>query len=350
MYQKRIEALIKSVPTDVVFITSPENLYYFSGFTGGEGALFFDKDRRFLLTDSRYTVQAKNETHDFEIIDIAEKPLAALLKEEGKKLIGFEDDFVTFQRFLSLKKFSEELTWFPVSNHILNVRMIKDETEISYIKEAAKIADDAFSHIITEINPGKTEWEIALSLEFFMKKHGAEGLSFDTIVASGIRSALPHGTATYKKIETGDFVTLDFGCKYKGYSSDMTRTVVIGRANEKQKEIYQTVLSAQLAALHELTAGVPANTVDLVARNIIKDAGYGKYFGHGLGHSLGLNVHEKPSLAPKSEDILMPGMLMTVEPGIYIEQFGGVRIEDLVLITENGCENLTSSEKELLVL
>ncbi len=349
MYTKRTQKLADAVSCASV-ITSPENIYYFSGFTGGEGALFIDKNRRLLFTDSRYTVQAHEQAPDFELVDIADKSLSAFVKEEDLKALGFEDDFVTFQTYLGLKKISDKLTLLPISDKILDIRMIKDETELSAIAAAAELADDAFSFVLTQISPGKTEREIALLLEFHMKKNGAEGLSFETIAASGLRSAMPHGTATDKVIEKNDFLTLDFGCKFQGYCSDMTRTVVVGKANDKQKQIYETVLSAQKAALSELTAGVPANVVDSVARNFIKDAGFGKYFGHGLGHSVGLKVHEKPSLSPKCSDILLPGELMTVEPGIYIENFGGVRIEDLVVIKENGYENLVTSPKELIEL
>ena len=349
MYTTRTQKLTDSVP-GAGLITSPENIYYFSGFTGGEGALFIDENRRLLFTDSRYTVQAHEQAPDFEIIDIAEKSLSAFLQGEPLQTIGFEDDFVTFQTYLGLKKISDKFAWLPISDKIQNIRMIKDETELAAIASAAKLADDAFAYILTQIAPGRTEREIALLLEFHMKKNGAEGLSFDTIAASGVRSAMPHGTATDKVIEKNEFLTLDFGCKFQGYCSDMTRTVVVGKANDKQKEIYETVLSAQKAALRELTAGVPANVVDSVARNLIKDAGFGKYFGHGLGHSVGLNVHEKPSLSPKCSDVLLPGELMTVEPGIYIENFGGVRIEDLVVIKEDGYENLVTSPKELIEL
>lgn len=349
MYTTRTQKLTDSVPC-AGLITSPENIYYFSGFTGGEGALFIDENRRLLFTDSRYTVQAHEQAPDFEIIDIAEKSLSAFLQGEPLQTIGFEDDFVTFQTYLGLKKISDKFAWLPISDKIQNIRMIKDETELAAIASAAKLADDAFAYILTQIAPGRTEREIALLLEFHMKKNGAEGLSFDTIAASGVRSAMPHGTATDKVIEKSEFLTLDFGCKFRGYCSDMTRTVVVGKANDKQKEIYETVLSAQKAALRELTAGVPANAVDSVARNLIKDAGFGKYFGHGLGHSVGLNVHEKPSLSPKCSDVLLPGELMTVEPGIYIENFGGVRIEDLVVIKEDGYENLVTSPKELIEL
>ena len=350
MYKSRIEKLLNYDEYSAHLITSPENLYYFSGFTGGEGALFIDRENRILLTDSRYTYQAKEEAKDFLIIDTAETPLSEFLKKFQKKVIGFEDSFVTFKEFLGLKKASGEHALIPASDKISAVRMIKDEYEIELISKSAEIADKAFSYILNKIEAGKTEREISLDLEYFMFKEGANGLSFETIAASGVRSAMPHGVATDKVIEKGDFLTLDFGCKFKGYCSDMTRTVVIGKATEKQKEIYNTVLNAQKCALSEISAGALAKVVDSAARNYIKDHGYGKYFGHGLGHSLGLLVHEKPSCSPKSEDILTENMLMTVEPGIYIEDFGGARIEDLVVVKNDGFINLTKSTKELLEL
>ncbi len=350
MHKARINQLMEYVQADAVLLTSAENIYYFSGFTGGEGAVFVDKNRHILFTDSRYTLQAAAQAPGFTIIDTAEKSLSAFLNGEEAKIIGFEEDFVTFQSYLGLKNAASHIHWLPVAQQIDAVRMIKDEAELSHIRHAAKLADDAFSYILTQISPGKTEREIALLLEFYMRENGADGLSFETIAASGKRSAMPHGVATNKVIELNDFLTLDFGCKVHGYCSDMTRTLVVGKANDKQKHIYETVLAAQNAALSELCAGVPANVVDSVARNLIKDAGYGKYFGHGLGHSLGLKVHEKPSLSPKCDDILLPNELMTVEPGIYIDDFGGVRIEDLVIIKEDGYENLVSSPKELIEL
>lgn len=350
MFDNRINKLVNFDEYGAFLITSPENVYYFSGFTGGEAALYIDKENRVLLTDSRYTVQAKEEAKGFKIYDTFEMPLAEFLKKLSSIIIGFEDGYVTFKEFLGLKKAAGEHSLIPVSDKISALRMIKDETEIKLITRAAEISDHAFSYIINRIKPGRTEREIALDLEFFMFREGASGLSFETISASGTRSAMPHGTATDKIIEKGDFFTLDFGCKYKGYASDMTRTVVIGKATDRQKEIYNVVLNAQKCALSEISAGALAKVVDSAARNYIKDHGYGKYFGHGLGHSLGLNVHEKPSCSPKSEDILTENMLMTVEPGIYIEDFGGVRIEDLVVVKNDGYTNLTKSPKELLEL
>ena len=350
MYKKRLEKLLSVIPANATLILSPENLYYFSGFTGGEGMLYIDKNRLLLFTDSRYTVQAKEEAPDFEVIDTASTSVGEFLKSQGDKAYGFEDDYITFSKFASLKRFSQKSVFAPISSHIDKLRMIKDNYELSLIKTAAEIADSAFSYILDKIAVGKTEREISLDLEYFMLKCGADALSFDTIAASGVRSCMPHGTATDKVIEKGDFLTLDFGCKYKGYSSDMTRTVVLGAASQKQREIYEIVLSAQKASLDTICAGELAKAVDDAARGIIEASGYGKNFGHGLGHSVGLKVHEPPSCSPKSTDILCENMMMTVEPGIYIDGFGGVRIEDLVCVTNTGYKNFTTSTKELLQL
>ncbi len=350
MYTQRLKKLVSVIPANATLILSPENLYYFSGFTGGEGMLYIDKSRLLLFTDSRYTVQAQEEAPDFEVIDTANLSTSEFLKQQGDKAYGFEDDYVTFSKFAGLKRISPKSVFSPVSSHIDKIRMIKDDAEIALIKKAANIADSAFTYILDKIQVGKTERDISLDLEYFMLRHGADGLSFDTISASGVRSCMPHGTATDKVIEAGDFLTLDFGCKYRGYCSDMTRTVVLGKATDKQKEIYNTVLEAQKCALSTIRAGELAKAVDEAARGIIENAGYGKNFGHGLGHSLGLKVHEAPSCSPRSQDILTENMMMTVEPGIYIDGYGGVRIEDLVLVTADGYNNFTTSAKELIEL
>lgn len=193
-----------------------------------------------------------------------------------------------------------------------------------------------------------TEKQVAAWLEFYMKEEGAEGFSFDTIAASGLHSAMPHAVPTDKRLENGDFLTMDFGCLYQGYCSDMTRTVVMGRANAKQREVYETVLRAQETALQGIRPGMTGREIDSLAREVITKAGYGKCFGHSLGHSVGLEIHERPNFSPKEETVIWPGMVITVEPGIYIEGFGGVRIEDVVILTENGCENITHSPKNLI--
>lgn len=350
MYIERLKKLVSVIPANATLIFSPENLYYFSGFTGGEGMLYIDKSKLLLFTDSRYTVQAREEAPDFEVIDTAKTTVSDFLKQQGDKAYGFEDDYVTFSKFAGLKRISPKSVFSPVSSHIDKIRMIKDAHELALIKKASSIADSAYTYILDKIEVGKTERDISLDLEYFMLRQGAEGLSFDTISASGVRSCMPHGVATDKVIETGDFLTLDFGCKYRGYCSDMTRTVVVGKATDKQKEIYNVVLEAQKAALDTIRAGELAKAVDEAARGVIENAGYGKNFGHGLGHSLGLKVHEAPSCSPRSQDILCENMMMTVEPGIYIDDFGGVRIEDLVCVTNEGYENFTTSAKELIEL
>lgn len=347
-----IQKILLSSRTDAVMISSPENIYYFSGFKSGDAVLLLTSSECYIFTDSRYFIQAGEQAPGFKLCDISAETPAGKIKAEGYKIIGFEEEFVTYSSYNKLAKELEPLnvTFVGVSREISRERQIKNEKEIEYIKKAAQIADSAFNFILDKIEPGKTEKDIALMLEFFMLKAGAEGIAFDTICASGARSAMPHGVASDKVIEKGDFVTLDFGCKYEGYCSDMTRTVVCGKATGEQKKIYNTVLSAQKAAIAAVRPNTDNAYVDKIARDIIEEAGYGENFGHGLGHSLGLCVHESPALSRRSTDKLKSGILMTVEPGIYIENFGGVRIEDLLLVTYNGHVNLTTSEKELIEL
>lgn len=347
-----IQKILLNSKTDAILITSPENIYYFSGFKSEDAVLLISASDCLIFTDSRYFIQAGEQAPFFTLCDISLESPASRIKEEGYKIIGFEEEFMTFS---SYSKLSGELSPFGaefvgVSRIISRERQIKSEKEIEYIKTAAQIADRAFSFILDKIEPGKTEKDIALILDYYMLKSGADGIAFDTICASGVRSAMPHGVASDKVIEKGDFITLDFGCKYEGYCSDMTRTVVCGRATSEQKKIYNTVLAAQEAAIREVKPNADNAYIDSVARNIIEEAGYGKNFGHALGHSLGLNVHESPALSKRSTDKLKSGILMTVEPGIYIENFGGVRIEDLLLVTYNGHVNLTTSPKELIEL
>lgn len=348
MSQKRAEKLFNQFSGDAILITDPKNRYYYSGFTGTEATLILSKNENYIFTDSRYHIQARKQALGFTLIDTAETSPTAFLKKQNVHQVGIEENVMTVQEHQKLSQALEGVSLEGISGLIREQRKQKDPSEIANIRRAAQIADLAFSYIIDKIAVGKTERELALELEFFMRKQGAEALSFETIFASGVRSAMPHGTASEKPLEYGDFITMDYGCVYGGYCSDMTRTVVLGHASEQQKEIYHIVQKAQQAAFEVIRPGVLARDVDKAARDIIIDAGYGKHFGHSLGHSLGLDIHELPSLSPKSEERLCANMLVTDEPGIYIEAFGGVRIEDLLLITENGCESLSSSPKELL--
>jgi len=351
----RLEKLLDSsnkLGMDGVLVSSSYNRRYLSGFTGSSGYLLILKEKYYLLTDFRYIEQATSQCPDYEVVDYykkgLKKTLLELLRQHGLKKIGFENEQMTVKEFSDLQEALSTIKWINLNNTIERIRMIKDENEIELIAKAAKIGDEAFKYILTVVKPGMTEIEVANELEFFMKRQGASKLSFDTIVASGKRSSLPHAVPTEKKLENGDFVTLDFGCIYKGYCSDMTRTFVIGKASEKQKEIYNIVLKAQLNTCEKVKAGIKGKVGDAYARDIIDAAGYRTNFGHGLGHSLGLEVHEQPRFSLLSEDVIEEGMVMSIEPGIYIPDFGGVRIEDLVLITKNGIRNFCTSPKELI--
>lgn len=356
MSEKRVEGLRKrmgKIGIDGFLIMAPENRRYISGFTGTAGIILITKKQRILFTDFRYVDQGAQEAPDFEIIKY-QYPFLQTIKEVLKRLaikeIGFESEFVTYNQFVELSKVLDGFRLLPQRGVIEELRMVKVSEEIACIREAARIADKGFNHILHKIKPGITEREVAIELEYYMASQGATGTSFATIVASGKRSSLPHGVASEKIIEKGDFVTLDFGCVYQGYCSDMTRTIVVGQPTARQKEIYNIVLQAQELGLASIEAGWGAKEIDEVSRNYIDSKGYGEYFGHGLGHSLGLNVHENPSLSPKDNTELLKNMVVTIEPGIYIPDWGGVRIEDLVVVLEDGYENLTNSAKELIIL
>ncbi len=348
--QSRIDALREKLgDNEAVFISSYPNIFYYSGFKSEDAFLLISHDKQLLVTDSRYTIQAKQQSPEFETVDI-KKGWEEVFNMIDCEVIGFEEDSLTVRQYKSLKTKTRGKKLEAMQQRINSLRHIKDSEEIKLISDAEKIGDEAFSYILDRIKPGRTEREIALEIEFFMRKQGASGLSFDTIAASGLRSAMPHGLASEKVIESGDFLTLDFGCVYNGYCSDMTRTVAVGKASEKQREIYNIVLNAQESAIAAIQPGKACNEIDAVARNIIRDAGYGDNFGHGLGHSVGIEIHENPSFSPGCTEIIKPGHVITVEPGIYIEDFGGVRIEDLVVITEDGIINTTSSPKMLIEL
>ncbi len=350
---KSLQQKLVDQKIDALLINNPTNRRYMTGFTGTAGTVLITQKDAILVTDFRYTEQAKKEALDYDVMEFKDSKLS-LIKELIFKLeievLGFEAGYISYNTYLEYKnKFSIRLK--PILGMVEAVRMIKDEVEIDKIRQAVKITDHAFDHIRDYIKVGSNERDIALELEFFMKKEGASKNAFDFIVASGKRSALPHGVASNKKVEEGDFLTMDFGTVYGGYHSDMTRTLVVGKQPDKeQQKIYQTVLEAQQEATKTVKAGVKGSEVDKVARDIIDGAGYGDYFGHGLGHSLGLEIHENPRLSPKDSTKLESGMVVTVEPGIYLPNWGGVRIEDTVVVREDGCEVLTSSPKELLVI
>lgn len=355
--QNRVTEILDREMLDAILVSDGYNMRYLSGFRGATGYLLISRTKKLLFTDSRYTTQAVEEASDFETIEMGGGRsygvlLAAAVAEQKIRMIGYEDTAMLCGDFARLQGALKEhdCEWKPLGEALNILREIKTEQELEYIAKAEAIGDAAFSHILGELKPGVTELEIAAKMEYFMKMQGATHTSFDTIVASGLHSSMPHAIPSTKKLEQGDLITLDFGCLYEGYASDMTRTVVLGKANPKQKEIYGIVLEAQLAALDAIEAGKTGSEIDAISRGIIAKAGYGEYFGHGLGHSLGLYIHENPRLSPSCHDILRENMLMTVEPGIYIPGVGGVRIEDLVVVKEGGSRNLSHSKKELIEL
>lgn len=348
-----LRQLMAASGLDGVLAYSAENRRYLSGFTGSTGYVAIGRGGASFITDFRYKEQAAKQCANYDIIiqsNNLSETLAQVLVKNNIKRLGIEEDFMTVAFYEEIRKAMPGIQLIPASGIFAKLRIRKEPIEVENIRKAAAIADEAFRHMLDYIRPGLREDEAALELEYFMKKKGASGTSFESIVASGVRSSLPHGTATEKTIENGEFLTLDFGCVYNGYCSDMTRTVFIGKATDKHRKIYDIVLRAQLEALKAIKPGVTGRSVDSTAREIIKKEGYGEYFGHGLGHGVGLAIHEEPRLSLLGETILEPGMVVTDEPGIYIPDFGGVRIEDLVLVTENGAEVLSRSPKELIEL
>ncbi len=337
---------------DALLITSGYNRRYITDFTGTAGVAIISKDQAVFITDFRYVEQATKQINGFEIVQHVKtliEEVSVQLDKMGVKKVGFEKDDMTYSMFESYQN-AVNIDLVPVSGLVEKIRLIKTPQEIKIIKAAAEIADAAFKHILTFVTAGKSELEVSNELEFFMRKQGATSSSFDIIVASGLRSALPHGVATDKIIEKGDFVTLDFGALYNGYVSDMTRTIAVGEPSEQLKEIYQIVLDSQMLALEKIKPGMTGIEADAVARDYIKSKGYGEAFGHSLGHGIGLEVHEGPGLSFRSETVLEEGMVITIEPGIYVPGIGGVRIEDDSVVTSTGNEKLTHSTKELLIL
>lgn len=337
---------------DAILITSPINRRYLTGFTGTAGTVLVSQDKERFITDFRYTAQAKEQAKAFDVVEHAqpiEQEIKKQLKEMNVKRLGFEKNQVTYAAYESYKKlFDVELV--PTSDIVENIRLIKSPEEIDMMKKAAKIADEAYEHIQSFIKPGVTEIDVSNELEFFMRKQGATSSSFDIIVASGHRSALPHGVASNKPIQEGELVTLDYGALYEGYCSDITRTLAVGEINDELKTIYETVLQAQLIGVDKIKPGLTGKEADALTRDYISEKGYGDYFGHSTGHGLGMEVHEGPALSHRSEVKLRPNMVVTVEPGIYIPDVGGCRIEDDIIITETGNERLTHCTKELIHL
>ena len=336
-------------------IISPENRKYFTGFESSDGFLIASENRAVFITDGRYIEAAEKQISNCEVKLLGKTypQIAEILKEMNCNRLLVESTRMTVSTYNSLKGVLKKI---PVSTDttldtIINtLRSVKTEIEVENIIKAQRIAEDAFNHILNFIKVGVTEKEIALELDFYMLRHGGEGLSFETIAVSGANSSMPHGVPSNKKIENGDFITMDFGTIINGYHSDMTRTVAVGFATDEMKNVYDTVLKAQQNCLDNIKAGISCKDGDEFARSVIRNAGLGQYFTHSTGHGVGVEIHEFPNLSPASDSVLQVGNIVTVEPGIYIPEKFGVRIEDMALITENGCRNLTNAKKDLIIL
>jgi len=353
MRQKASRKIMYSNQLDGILFSGLENIRYHCGFTGSDGAFVLTSREAFFLTDSRYWTQVEEEVKESQIIHYIKKidGIASLLLDLKLKSIGFESTSLTFSIYQSLQaKVANEAKLIPLEEELKNLRAIKDDQELASMRMAIDIASKAFLHIIKMIKKGASEREISLEMESFMKKNGAEATGFDIIVASGARSALPHGRASNKQIEKGDFILIDFGSGFQGYHSDQTRTMVYGKPSSKQKKVYQIVKEAHDRAIEVVHPGVPIYEVDGAARDHIRNCGFGDYFGHGTGHGIGLSVHEDPVVNSENKGLVQEGMVFTIEPGIYIPDWGGVRIEDMIRVTPQGAELLTYIPTDLRVI
>ena len=348
---ERFDAKLAQSGLDALLVTGQNNIYYLTDFWGTNATVFITKNRRLFLTDSRYTLIAKQSVHGFDIIESKDplKDIVKFVEADNLEIIGF-DNQVSFAYYQGLQAIFEGYTLSPQSNFMEELRMIKDEKELATIRKACSISDRAFTDVLDFIKPGQTtELQVANFLDFRMREYGASGISFESIIASGYRSAMPHGVASDKVIQSGETLTMDFGCYYNHYVSDMTRTIHIGDTTDEEREIYDIVLRSNQALIDVAKAGMTRRDYDKVARDVIVEAGYGDHFTHGIGHGIGLDIHEIPYFG-NSDETIEAGMVLTDEPGIYLADKYGVRIEDDIIITENGCELITLAPKELIVL
>lgn len=348
----KVRGFAEKHEVDAIVFFNMSNVRYLSGFTGSDAAFLLGRDAAWFLTDSRYTTQASHEVVGIRTVEYRIKldGLAALISEQGIRRLGFEAEDTTVATLHALTDKLPGVDLVPVGEELSLLRLVKEPGELEILGEAARIASEALLASLAMLRPGTVEREFALELEFAMRRGGADDKSFDFIVASGERGALPHGRASEKVIAHGELVTVDFGAVYRGYHSDETVTVAVGEPDARQREIYGIVKDAHDRALEAVRPGVAFREIDRIARDYIGEKGYGAYFGHGLGHGVGLDVHEKPVISPRGEGIVEEGMVFTIEPGIYIPGWGGVRIEDTVAVTGNGFRLLTRVPKELMTV
>ncbi|MGM0400891.1 MAG: aminopeptidase P family protein [Chloroflexota bacterium] len=353
--RRRVQDLRRVLEEEELYallVTQAENRRYLTGFTGSAGTVLVTGQETLLATDFRYYEQVQEQAPHVDLVRVEDSTPSALaphIDELDIHRLGFESHDMTVRGYERWQEALSGVEWEPTADVVEGLRMTKDAEEIGLIEEAVAIADEAMEHIMGWIRPGLTEREVAWELEVHMRTHGAEALSFPTIVASGPNSAMPHATTTERVIGRGEPIVIDMGARYEGYCSDMTRSFCVGQASEEYLKVWNTVLEAQQAAEAGIRPGMSGVEADALARDIIDEAGYGENFGHGLGHGVGLAIHEGPRVSHTSEDMLQEGAVVTVEPGIYIAEWGGVRIEDTVVLTDKGCRVLTQTSKEPVI-
>lgn len=347
---EKLRNLMKEDSVESLLITNLNNIFYLTGFWGTSATVLVTENEQYFITDARYTLIARETVKNFKIIE-SRQPLVevdSILKSENIFSLQFEGE-VSFAFYQNLKNtLSVDLK--ASSNLVEKLRIIKDNSEIKLIEKACSISDQAFIDVLDFIKVGISEFDVANFLDFRMRELGASGISFETIVASGNRSSMPHGVASDKFLELGDTITLDFGCYYNHYVSDMTRTVFLGQPEDKMVEIYNAVLESNNTLINQTKAGLLYKDYDGIARDVIEQACYGDFFTHGIGHGIGIDIHEDPFFGKTSEEKLQAGMVITDEPGIYVDDLGGVRIEDDLVVLDNGCKIITKAPKELIII
>ncbi len=350
--RRRLLPFFEEHALDLLLIEHPVNLRYLSGFSGSEGALLLSPEGGWFVCDSRYTVQAGKEVADLLLVEQAQRQeaVADLVRQSGGYRVGFEASHTTVTQHQGLAARLPGVTLVGLGSELDAVRNCKDAGELEQLEQVADLASAAFEAVLPQLQPGIREDSFALQLEFEMRRRGADGRAFDFIVASGPRGAMPHGRASDKQVLAGELVTIDFGAIKDGYHSDETVTLAVGSINTRQRQLYQTVLDAHDRAIAAVKPGIACRDLDALAREYIKEQGFGQYFGHGLGHGVGLDIHEKPVVSPRSDAVVEEGMVFTIEPGIYIPGLGGVRIEDTVAVTSDGCRLLTKVSKQLVIV
>ncbi len=354
----RLRAALLEAGLEALLVGEPANRTYLSGFRGSAGWLLISQDAALLATDSRYWAQVGLECPGFELVkfgvggkDFSSDGLPRLIQRAGVHQVGFEADHVTYAEGQAWMDMGLGVQWVALQGLVAQLRAVKESSEVETLRAAVALADEALAAALARIRPGMTEREVAWLIESYLRTHGAEDVAFDTIVGAGQNGAQPHHSAGEDRLVEGEPIVIDMGARLHGYHSDLTRTICLGEPKEPDRfwNVYNTVLRAQFAAEAGVRPGMLGYQADALARDVIKDAGYGEYFGHGLGHGVGLAIHEGPSFRPAAQAQIKPGNVVTVEPGIYLPEWGGVRIEDIVLITDNGAEVLTRAPKQPII-